>query len=187
MTMTDGEDDGRSNQLRQYINQLLIEVRESQRMLIQARYTGDGANQQLRADLQSDILMLYRALRPYRDRAPRMWTEIELYTTSDGAVTGVDSIDSWVRLTDTVEADSADFSGQKKTVTQPKILPFHVLDATASALFDVADEIGFNAVAAPSSNNDAQFSYDDLLDQNANANGAGADGGQPVKTDGGSE
>jgi len=185
--MSDQEDDPGSNQLRQYINHLLIEVRESQRMLIQARYTGDGANQQLRADLQSDILMLYRALRPYRDRAPRMWTEIELYQTSDGVVKGVDSIDAWVRLTEPVEADSADFSGKKQTVEQPKILPFHVLDSTASALFDVADEIGFNAVAAPSSNNDAEFDYADLLDESDNTPSPNAEGGPVAKTDGGKE
>lgn len=183
--VTDNDGDGRSNQLRQYINHLLIEVRESQRTLIQARYAGEGANEQLRADLQSDILMLYRALRPYRDRAPRMWTEIELYTTENGPVTGVDSIDSWTQLTDEVEADSADFSGKKTTVTQPKILPFHVLDSTASALFDVADEIGFNAVAAPASNNDAEFDYADLLDDATASTGTG--GQRVARTDGGEQ
>lgn len=186
--MSDGEDNVGSNQLRQYINHLLIEVRESQRTLIQAQYAGEGANEHLRADLQSDLLMLYRALRPYRDRAPRMWTEIELYTTTDGTVTGVDSLDVWVQLTDNVETDSEDFSGKKTTVTKPKILPFRVLDSTASALFDVADEIGFKAVGAPSTNNDAQFDYDDLLDDSRDADtGVEADAGQVAKTDGGTE
>lgn len=181
--MTDREDDdGGSNQLRQYINHLLIEVRESQRMLIQARYAGEGANAELRADMQADILMLYRSLRPYRDRAPEMWTQIEVYTTADGKpVEGVDNLDSWVRLTDRVEADSADFSGKKQTVTKPTILPFHILDSAADALFDVADEIGFQAVASPKSNNDAEFSYSDLI-------GPGADDNeQKAKTDGGTE
>lgn len=133
------------NELRRYINQLLIKMHESQRELIQARYVGEGDNYQLRADLQADITAVYYTLKPYRNRAGNLWNTIELYTTQNGVVEGLEHISEWTIMNEEIEVEADDFSGTKETQTQPKILPKEVLIPTATAITEVADRIGFQA------------------------------------------
>lgn len=139
------DDDRTDSQLRQYINQLLIEMHESQRQLIQARFVGHGDSRELRSDLQSEIVSLYWTLRPYRNRAGNGWNTITLFEGADGPVEGLDTIAQWDKLEETYTVEPEDFSSKEQTVTEPKILPREVLVPTATAISEVADRIGFNA------------------------------------------
>jgi len=140
------DDGGGRNQLHQYVNQLLIQLRESQRDLIQARYIDRQRDYTLRSQLQIDIISVYHTLLPYKNRAEHAWDTVELYRTADGAVTGLDQIREWDRLDETVETESDDFTGGSETRTQPKVMPRNVLVPAATAISKVADNIGFNAV-----------------------------------------
>jgi len=139
------DDDRTDSQLRQYINHLLIEMHESQRQLIQARFVGHGDSRELRSDLQSEIVSIYWTLKPYRNRAGNSWNTVTLFESDDGPVTGLDNIARWDQMEETYTVESDDFSSKEKTVTEPKILPRAVLVPTATAISEVADRIGFNA------------------------------------------
>lgn len=139
------DSDRSESQLRRYINHLLIELHESQRNLIQARFVGHGESEELRRDLQSDIISLYWTLNTYQTRAENAWEETVLYEYNGRTVRGLDEIRKWTELEEPVEVESEDFSGSKDTITQPKILPSKVLIETATAIAKVADKIGFHA------------------------------------------
>lgn len=144
MAVSSDADDS-SGQLHRYINHLLIELHESQRQLIQARFVGHGESEELRRYLQSDIISLYWTLNTYQNRADNAWENIVLYEYNGQRVRGLDQIRGWTELQETVEVETEDFSNSSETVTQPKILPSKVLIESATAIAKVADKIGFNA------------------------------------------
>lgn len=155
--MSADNDDQTDSQLRQYINHLLIEMHESQRQLIQARFVGHGDSRELRSALQSEIVALYWTLKPYRNRASNSWSTTTLYERKQATSTqrgreidtedveGLDHIAEWDKLEETHTVESDDFTSTEQTVTEPKILPREVLVPTATAIAEVADRIGFNA------------------------------------------
>lgn len=139
------DSDRPDNQLKRYVNHLILEMQQSKRALIQARFSGMENDRELRANLQGDIIDLYTSLKMNDTTNVKLWDTIELYKTKKGAVTGVDKIQEWEHMTETIEQENNDFSKSKNKITRPKIHNKHVLIQSAIALGKVASEMGFNA------------------------------------------
>lgn len=138
--------DDSNNQLKKAVEHALLKMMESQRILIRARVMDQGEDLQLRQELQGDIQSAFEALKPYKNRNPEEWESAVLFVTEDSRQVGLDQIDEWSDMTETVERERDDFSGKTETVERKRILPAGALIESATAVCRVADKIGFNAI-----------------------------------------